>query len=100
MTRPRDVLIVGGGPAGSAAAIILARGGRDVLLVERAVRHAPRVGESLPSGSKGLLHALGVADLMGADGHLTSPGTVSAWGGARPYCNDFVFDPDGDGWHL
>lgn len=32
----RDVLVVGGGPAGAATAIALARRGRDVLLVERA----------------------------------------------------------------
>tara|TARA_R110002110_G_scaffold293261_1_gene507217 strand:- start:767 stop:2026 length:1260 start_codon:yes stop_codon:yes gene_type:complete len=31
-----DVLVVGGGPAGSAAAIALARSGRDVVLIDRA----------------------------------------------------------------
>lgn len=34
--RRRDVLVVGGGPAGAATAIRLARRGRDVVLVERA----------------------------------------------------------------
>nr|MBA2754305.1 FAD-dependent oxidoreductase [Chloroflexia bacterium] len=31
-----DVLVVGAGPAGSAAAIALARGGREVVLCDRA----------------------------------------------------------------
>jgi geranylgeranyl reductase family protein len=33
---PVDVVVVGGGPAGSAAAIVLARAGRDVVLVDKA----------------------------------------------------------------
>src|SRR5579872_5695246 len=35
MTKPADALIVGGGPAGSALAIALARAGRSVVLLER-----------------------------------------------------------------
>ena len=31
-----DAIIVGAGPAGSAAAIVLARAGREVLLLDRA----------------------------------------------------------------
>ena len=33
---PVDVVVVGGGPAGAAAAIVLARAGRDVVLVDKA----------------------------------------------------------------
>jgi len=34
---PAEVVVVGGGPAGAAAAIVLARGGRHVVLVDKAV---------------------------------------------------------------
>ena len=34
-----DAVVVGAGPAGSAAALALARAGRDVVMVERRVTH-------------------------------------------------------------
>ena len=34
-----DVLVVGGGPAGAAAAIVLARAGRDVVQINKRVVH-------------------------------------------------------------
>ena len=56
-----DVAVVGGGPAGAAAAIILARGGRDVLLVDKA--RFPRdkcCGDGLTTSALRHLDALGL----------------------------------------
>jgi geranylgeranyl reductase family protein len=56
-----DIVVVGGGPAGSAAAITLARAGRDVLLVDKA--RFPRdkcCGDGLTTGALRLLEALGL----------------------------------------
>jgi geranylgeranyl reductase family protein len=55
-----DVVVVGGGPAGTAAAITLARDGRDVLLVDKA--RFPRdkcCGDGLTTGALRLLESLG-----------------------------------------
>jgi flavin-dependent dehydrogenase len=56
-----DALIVGGGPAGSAAAILLARAGRDVVLAEReAGPHHKVCGEFVSHEAADYLSALGV----------------------------------------
>jgi len=60
-----DVLIVGGGLAGSAAAIMLARAGRSVVLVERESLPQHKVcGEFLSQEAMTYLSSLGI-DLIG-----------------------------------
>lgn len=57
-----DVLVAGGGPAGSTIAALLAREGRLVVLLEK--EHHPRfhIGESLLPGNVPLFDQLGVRD--------------------------------------
>src|SRR5512146_2005721 len=58
-----EVLIVGGGPAGSSAAVALARAGVDVLIVDRArfPRDKPCAEYLSPEASR-ILDAMGVLD--------------------------------------
>jgi len=65
---PAEILVVGGGLAGSAAAIVLARAGRAVTLVEREAAPRPKVcGEFLSVSALACLDALGVpAAALGA----------------------------------
>lgn len=60
-----DVLVIGAGPAGSVAAMVLARAGARVLIVDRA--RFPRdklCGDTINPGAMSLLERLGVADCV------------------------------------
>ncbi len=64
-----DVIVVGSGPAGAAAACGLARGGLDVLLLDR--QEFPRdktCGDGVPPGSVEILESLGMGDKIRAAG--------------------------------
>ncbi|MGZ5174415.1 MAG: NAD(P)/FAD-dependent oxidoreductase, partial [Burkholderiales bacterium] len=57
-----DVLVIGGGPAGSTMAALLAERGRDVVLVEKAKHPRFHIGESLLPLNLPLFERLGVAE--------------------------------------
>ncbi len=60
---PHDVLIVGAGPAGSVAALVLARAGVRVRILDRAAFPREKLcGDTVNPGTLGLLRGLGVAD--------------------------------------
>jgi flavin-dependent dehydrogenase len=100
MSERLDAVILGGGPAGTAAAIELARSGCSVALVERSCYDQARIGETLPPLARLPLLRLGVWDRFLKDAHTPSHGTVSAWGQEKLYENNFIFNPYGHGWHL
>ena len=66
--RDVDVLIIGGGPAGSTAATLLAERGHQVTLLEKARHPRFHIGESLLPANLPLFERLGVADEMRAIG--------------------------------
>lgn len=95
-----DVLVVGGGPAGAATAITLARNGFRVVLAESKTNLSFKIGESLPPAATPLLRDLGVLETMTAGQHLPCPGNLAAWGSNELVAHDFIRDPHGFGWHL
>src|SRR4051794_8100714 len=102
MSIPYDALVMGGGPGGATAALLLARAGWSVALVERKLFPRRKVcGEYLSATNLPLLDELGIgADFRGRAGPevrrvglyaghtiLTSnlprfPGRVDGWGRA------------------
>ncbi len=75
------VVIIGGGPAGTSAAITCAAAGLPVTLLERAAFPRDAPGESLHPGVEPLFERLGVADAVRAAGFVRYLGITSAWDG-------------------
>lgn len=59
-----DVIVIGGGPAGSAAATLIARGGYRVLQLERDPEPVFKIGESLIPATFGPLERLGMIEKL------------------------------------
>ena len=79
-----DVLVIGGGPAGSTAAGLLAEYGHDVVLLEKARHPRFHIGESLLPANLPLLERFGVADKVCAVGmEKWGAEFVSPWDGRR-----------------
>ncbi len=100
MKTQYDTAIVGSGPAGSIAALILARTGRKVVIIDRERTSPRKVGESLPAAARPLLNHLGLLPLLESGRHRPSFGNRSAWGSDKLDFTDFINDPNGLGWHL
>jgi len=95
-----DVVVVGGGPAGSACAIGLARHGLEVLVAERGDYSAHKIGETLaPAGHRPLV-ALGAAGLLRRPPHREAVALRSVWGEPAPREHSYLFEPYARGWHL
>lgn len=79
---PRTVVVVGAGPAGTAAAIELARAGHEVVVVDKARFPRDKIcGDGLTTGALRRLEALGVA-----------PSEVTTW---QPVEDAWIRSPSG-----
>jgi flavin-dependent dehydrogenase len=90
-----DVIVVGGGPAGSAAAAWLARAKRRVVLFERDQFPRFHIGESLLASANDVLDEIGASERVRAAGFPEKWGAsfMSADGRVDRYA-DFAIAPD------
>jgi flavin-dependent dehydrogenase len=91
-----DVVVLGGGPAGAAAAGMLARLGASVLVLTRAARWS--IGESIPPSTARLFDELGLAATVDDAGFLRSRGNTVWWGDGPERIEPFP--SDAAGWQV
>lgn len=89
-----DVCVIGGGPAGAAAAIQLVRAGMDVVIVEAAVFPRRKIGESLPPSIIPILEVLGVRDEIESAGFPRPNEAIVRWRSAATTRPRFVQSTD------
>lgn len=76
-----DVVVVGGGPAGSSCAAYLAKQGHDVVVLEKSRHPREHVGESLIPHFWRYTDELGVTDKIVAEGFQEKTGGTVVWNG-------------------
>jgi flavin-dependent dehydrogenase len=83
-TFRKPVVIIGGGPAGSVAALCLRKLGHEVVVYEKLKFPRYRIGESLLPGTCSILTRLGVFAKVAAANFTKKRAATFIWGGERP----------------
>lgn len=99
MTTKFDIIILGGGPAGSSTALSLLQKGYSVAIVEKTDYSAIRAGETIQPQTSSLLNELKISEEV-FNPHIPSNAIQSVWGEASLKENNFIYNPYGHGWHL
>ncbi|MGH3751137.1 MAG: tryptophan 7-halogenase [Pseudonocardiaceae bacterium] len=95
-----DVIVVGGGPAGSTVSGLLSKWGRRVLLLEKEKFPRYHIGESLLPGIMPVIEQLGATQVLEELGAIRKYGVSLLWG-ANPEPWDVRFDEvDGAPYHY
>lgn len=101
MSKKAKVIVMGGGPAGSIAALTLQKLGHQVTVFEKEKFPRYRVGESFLPGTLSILHRLGLSEKIDSAGYVKKPSATFLWGKTEapwtfsfttPKTEDWVFD--------
>jgi flavin-dependent dehydrogenase len=90
-----DFAVLGGGPAGLAAAALLAGGGARVVLIDAARPGLTKAGEFIHPGVKAFINRLAILPEDWERAHLPVHGFVNGWASADPQETDFIYNPHG-----
>jgi halogenation protein CepH len=95
ITEEFDVVVVGGGPAGSTLAALVAMQGHRALILEKEMFPRYQIGESLlPSTIHGVCRLLGVTDEIAQAGFTRKRGGTFRWGSSPdPWNFSFAVSP-------
>jgi flavin-dependent dehydrogenase len=97
------VIVIGGGPAGSAVSIVLRKEGLDVTRISKPFEDQFKVGESLPAAALRLIRKLGfknIAELLNGNYYLECLTTLSSWNSDDWSYKDSIMNPEGNGWQI
>lgn len=100
MTTFFDVIVIGGGPAGSSVSRLLALRGWSVLQLTRPADPARGLAESLPPSSRKVLAAVGMLEAVDAAGFLPTTGNTVWWGERAGDIEEFSADDDAAGYQV
>src|SRR2546423_1092619 len=96
-----DVLVVGGGPAGSSCAAILASSGIRTAIVESGDFSRFRIGETVRAEVFPLLRQIGISSTEFSKVSRRCPGIVSVWGNdRRPASQPGILNPYGEALRI
>ena len=93
-------IVAGAGPAGTPAALTLARSGHRTLMADRIGDRAYKIGEALPEAAGRLLRSLDLPVLEAAGAHVAIGGVLSSWNTDDLMAVDSFRHPAGQGWRL
>lgn len=99
MAQPQ-VVIVGGGPAGMATALGLAKNNVPCTVICQPTGNTYKPGETVPPNITTILHKLELKDIFNSDNHLHCYGNRFVWGNDEPVDKSFFTTPSSHGWHI
>ncbi len=95
MSKNHEAVVLGGGPAGAAAAILLARRSHDVALVRPAITPAGALAESIPPSARKLFGELALLEALETSGFFPNGGNTVWWADQPARSENFVAGASG-----